>query len=491
MILQLIGHDYKYAVEQIVFTLFPEQRPLYDKTPTDGENRVSISLSHGKMYSTAVTKLFYEGQMYRATARGKTPPRDSLAYAREMQKLLKFSFYRAGILAGKTHPPWGALTGIRPGKIATRLLESGKSEQKVLRIFTEEYHASAPRANLCIDTAKASIDLKNRLQPQDIFLYVGIPFCPTRCTYCSFVSNSVEKSMHLIAPFLDCLTAEMRHTAEMVKKFGLCVKGVYIGGGTPTVLQAAELGALMQALETVFDFSSVEEYTVEAGRPDTLDVEKLRMIKALGADRISINPQTMEAYVLNAIGRKHSVQETENALELAQKIGFPVINMDFIAGLPQDSMEGFCRSLDWGIQTGVGNITVHTLARKKGTNITEKEIHAPDGSAMGQMLDFSLKSLTEAGYAPYYLYRHKFTAGGFENVGYAKANSAGIYNIAIMEEFASIFAIGGGASTKLFDPVSGKLQRIFNPKYPLEYLQGIDRILERKREIEDFYREKE
>ena len=491
MILKLIGHDYKYAVEQIVFTLFPEERPRYDEVPADGENSATISLSHGEMYATAVTKLYYQGQMYRATARGKTPPKDSLAYARVMQKLLKFSFYRAGVLAGKTHPPWGALTGIRPGKIATRLLESGKSERQVLRIFTQEYHASTARANLCIDTAKASINLKNRLQPQDIFLYVGIPFCPTRCTYCSFVSNSVEKSMHLIAPFLECLTTEMHHTAAIVKKFGLRVKGVYIGGGTPTVLQTTELRALMQALETSFDFSSVEEYTVEAGRPDTLDAEKLRMIKAFGVDRISINPQTMEGHVLNAIGRKHSVQETEHALELAQKIGFPVINMDFIAGLPEDSVDGFCRSLQWGISTGVENITVHTLARKKGTKITEKEIHAPDGAEMGQMLDFSLKNLTGAGYTPYYLYRHKFTAGGFENVGYAKANAAGIYNIAIMEEFASIFAIGGGASTKLFDPVSGKLQRIFNPKYPLEYIQGIDRILERKREIEDFYREKE
>ena len=488
MIFKLLGHDYKYAVEQILFTLFPGEPFSYEQEPSQGGNYAEISLTHGKVYSTAVTKLQYQGKLYRGVARGKTPVEDSLEYPRQMQKLLKLSFYRGGILAVKEHPPWGALTGIRPGKMATKLLLEGKTPGEIVKKFTKLYHVSDQRASLSMDTAKASIQLKNKLAPQDIFLYVGIPFCPSRCTYCSFVSNSVEKSAHLIEPFLDCLEAEMVHTGNLVRQFNLRVKGVYIGGGTPTSLTSPQLAKLMEQLAVNFDFSHVDEYTVEAGRPDTLDMEKLRIIRHLGANRISINPQSMQEQVLKAIGRKHSAKETAEALALARKVGFPVINMDFIAGLPADTVEGFAKSLSWGIETGVENITVHTLARKKGTKITEKEILAPDGKQMAQMLDFSLESLIKAEYKPYYLYRHKFTAGGFENIGWSKTGTAGAYNIAIMEEYATIMALGGGASTKLFKPETGKLHRIFNPKYPLEYIGAIHRILEKKsKEIEGFY----
>lgn len=488
MILKLSGHDYKYAVEQILLTLFPGEKAEYESRIDETENYAEISLSHGAVYSTAVTRLFYLGKEYRAVARGKTPPENSLEYPREMQKILKLSFYRAGILAGKKHPPWGALTGIRPGKMATKMLEAGQNEAQIRKRFTDIFYASKTRADLCIDTAKASISLKNRLSSKDIFLYIGIPFCPTRCSYCSFVSNSIEKSMHLIEPFLQCLEQEINCLAEMVKTLGLTVRGVYFGGGTPTTLSTSQLAQLMQKIHSAFDLSKVEEYTVEAGRPDTLDLEKLQMLREMGANRISINPQTMQADVLEAIGRKHSIQQTEDALILAKKVGFPVINMDFIAGLPQDTAAGFSKSLLWGINTGVENITVHTLARKKGTKITEKEVTAPDGIQMEQMLDFSLTQLTQAGYQPYYLYRHKFTAGGFENIGWTKMGSESIYNIAIMEEYASIFALGGGASTKLFDVQSGKLHRIFNPKYPLEYIGGIGRVLEKKQELIAFYK---
>jgi len=507
MVLHLIGHDYKYAVEQVMLTLFPHERPVYGVVDSgklivdscgwqDAAPAARVQLSHGAAYSTAVTVLWYEGRRYRGVARAKRQNnaapgngknRTELVYARTMQKIIKLSFYRAATAATGNVPPWGALTGIRPGKRATALLETGATPAQVQRIFVKEYEVAPRRAALCTETARAGLAVKATLTPQDICLYVGIPFCPTRCTYCSFVALDVEKSTHLIQPFLAALEREIRAIADIVRALGLRIAALYIGGGTPTVLTAAQLQTLTKTLSAHFDLSHLREYTVEAGRPDTLDLEKLHLLRGAGATRISVNPQSMDDAVLAAIGRRHTASDIGKAAQMVRSVGFDVLNMDLIAGLPADTPEGFARTLDQALSFGPENITVHTLARKKGARIREDDVSTPGSESVGEMLDHALSALRTAGYAPYYLYRQKFTAGGFENVGWCVPGTESLYNIAIMEELCSILSLGGGASTKLVDPHTGRIPRMYNPKFPLEYTEGIDRILAAKEKIRIFY----
>ncbi|MCL2563213.1 MAG: coproporphyrinogen dehydrogenase HemZ [Oscillospiraceae bacterium] len=499
MVLELIGHDYKYAVEQVMLTLFPEERPVYGGCVGADSISARVQLSHGAKVSTAVTVLWYEGVRYRGVARaarqdaapatGKNRP--ELVRERTMQKIIKLSFYRAATAATGQVPPWGALTGIRPGKRATALLETGAAPGQVQRIFVKEYEVAPQRAALCIATARAGLAVKASLAPQDICLYVGIPFCPTRCAYCSFVALDVEKSTHLVEPFLAALERETATTANVVRALGLRPVALYIGGGTPTTLTAAQLAALTGSLSAHFDLSHLREYTVEAGRPDTLDMEKLYVLRDAGVTRVSVNPQSMDDAVLTAIGRKHTAGDIVRAVEMARSVGFPVLNMDLIAGLPADTAAGFARTLEQVLALGAENITVHTLARKKGAQIKTDDVPAPGSEAVEEMLGHALTALPDAGYAPYYLYRQKFTAGGFENVGWCKPGAENLYNIAIMEELCSILSLGGGASTKLVNPHTGRIPRMYNPKFPLEYAEGIDRILASKENIRTFYTEED
>ena len=492
MQLRFVGHNHKYAVEQIMLTLFPEERPLYDGSVGTETLSAEVRLSHGSRYSTAVTILYYEGKPFRGMARIKTPdPLDTRLWNRLMQKIIRFSFFRATTTATGRIPPWGALSGVRPGKLVGLLLNAGKSPKQVRRILEEDYKVSPTRVSLGLHTAEAGLRVKAHLEPRDICLYVGIPFCPTRCAYCSFVSQDVHRSRHLIAPYLEALFREINATAQIVGDLGLCVKALYIGGGTPTTLSAAELKQLTRKLSQAFDLSHLLEYTVEAGRPDTVDSEKLQALRESGVTRISVNPQSMEDQVLEAIGRGHTAAEIRDAVELVHTAGFPVLNMDLIAGLPGDTLEGFQRTLQKALAFGAENITVHTLSRKRGTKVTVDQVSVPEASVVGEMLDFAHSTLQEAGYVPYYLYCQKYTAGGFENIGWCKPGTESFYNIAIMEELCTILSLGGGASTKLVAPKTAHIRRIFNAKYPYEYVEGIDKILAGKDEILTFYSKEE
>jgi len=299
----------------------------------------------------------------------------------------------------------------------------------------------------------------------------------------------VEKSMHLVEPFLEALTREIQATAETIKRLGLRIVALYIGGGTPTTLAGPQLTQLTDALAAQFDLSHLREYTVEAGRPDTLDQDKLRRLRQAGVTRLSINPQSMEDHVLAAIGRRHTAEDIRRAMELARSEEFPVLNMDIIAGLPADSPEGFARTLDQALEFGAENITVHTLSMKKGTKLMLESSEIAASESVAQMLDTAISALSGAGYRPYYLYRQKFIAGGFENVGWCRPGTESLYNIAIMEELCSILALGGGASTKLVTPKTGRITRIFNAKYPYEYIENLDKILASKEQIEGFYQQ--
>ena len=489
MKLYLYGHEYKYAVEQILLTLFPGERPEYPQGKPQGD-RMEVSLSHGSVYCTAVCSLYKDGKhsLGRASVK-ESLLTDRLITDRHCQRLIKNAVYRAALKSGLKRPPWGALTGVRPGKLLCSLINSGLDEAAALRRFITEYDVSPERGRLCMDTARETLKAAASLDEKSVCLYIGIPFCPTRCSYCSFVSQSVEKSMKLIPPFLEALELEIRACAAQVRKLGLRVVSIYFGGGTPTTLSARQLDNLCSVLSEEFDLSQLREYTVEAGRPDTITEDKLRVLTKHGVSRISVNPQTMSDQVLSAIGRKHSAADIESALKKVRNCGSMAVNMDLIAGLPTDSDEGFKQSLDRVMALEPENITIHTLSLKKGSTITVEGAVIPGEGEVARMLDYAEEKLRAAGYFPYYLYRQKFMSGGFENVGWTKPGSVNLYNICIMEELCSIIAMGGGGSTKLICHDGGRNIRLMVPKYPLEYINSIDSTCSDKQKISEFYAE--
>ena len=478
----LKGHDYKYAVEQMLLTLFPEERPVYD---AQEENRVTVSLSRGSLWLTATAVLEWQGRLVRHACRAKVSELngEELNDGRVCQRIVKLAFYRAGVEALGKEPPWGAMTGVRPVKIPTKAMLAGASEVQAANVLKKKYRVSPLRASLAMDCAKASLAVKKSLLPEEISIYVGIPFCPTRCAYCSFISADVGRSLKLVSPYLDGLLQEVEQAGLGLKQAGKFIRSLYVGGGTPTTLSAAQLDLLLSTMDEHLPLSRCTEYTVEAGRPDTITREKLDVLKRHGIGRISINPQTLEDHVLEAIGRQHSAGDIAAANTLAREIGFDCINMDLIAGLPRDSFEGFCRSLEGVLAMDPENITVHTLALKKGSRLMEEKGSIPSGEDVARMLDFSNKTLRNAGYVPYYLYRQKYMSGSLENVGWAKPGKENVYNICMMEELHSVLSLGAGGVTKLVDRETGAIRRISNPKFPYEYMEQLSQILEQKRTL--------
>ena len=487
MKLYLKGHDYKYAAEQMLLTLFPGERPSYPDRPAgEGEDSLTLSLSLGGRWSTARAVLTRDGRRWIAAARAPVPAPDAGRVERDrvLQRVVKNAFYRAGVQALGQEPPWGGLTGVRPVKLPTRALEQGATRRQADRLLRDLYRVSAPRRALALDCAQATLAAKRTLAPEDVSLYVGIPFCPTRCAYCSFVSADVGRTFSLMEPYVDALCREIAAAGAAVRRGGRRIRSVYIGGGTPTTLSPALLDRLMGALEGAFDLSACAEYTVEAGRPDTITAEKLSVLRQRGCTRVSVNPQSMDDRVLAAIGRAHSAADILRAWDLVRRAGFPYANMDLIAGLPTDTPEGFRASLDQVLSLGPENVTVHTLALKKGSRLTlEKNGALPAPEQVSAMLDYAWGALRAAGYAPYYLYRQKYMSGGFENVGWCRPGAESLYNICMMEELHTILSLGSGGVTKVIDPRAGSLVRQANPKYPKEYIETLDPILQAKENL--------
>ena len=481
------GHDDRYAVEQSLLAFFPEERPVYD--PAGDESRCAwVRLFTAAKYTTATTRIVYDGREGRGLSRlAIDPALNEYEQERLRQKAVKLSFFKAARAITGTTPTWGALTGIRPGKLAARFLEEGKTPAQTDRILRDTYFVAPERRRLCIETAQAGLKAKADLQPNDISLYIGIPFCPTRCAYCSFVSASVEKSFHMMEPYLEVLRQEITDAARMVKETGLHVKSFYMGGGTPTTLTAQQMDTLLTHLNREFDLSDTVEYCIEAGRPDTITREKLQVLMDHGADRISVNPQSLEDHVLRAIGRKHTAADIEQVMELAMSMGFPHVNMDLIAGLPEDTPEGFRRTLDKCLTYGADNITVHTLSLKKGSRILMEGLTIPDASQVAEMLDYADPTLRSHGFAPYYLYRQKYMSGSFENLGWCISGAEGLYNIYIMEELHSILSLGAGGSTKMVDTANEHIERVFHAKFPNEYITRPEKQEENLRAFREFH----
>ncbi|MDR2420608.1 MAG: coproporphyrinogen dehydrogenase HemZ [Oscillospiraceae bacterium] len=491
----LSGHSYKYAAEQMLLQTLPGERPEFADEIPEGGDYVLITLceadSDGAAYVSA--RLSYGGEIYSGravTRRIKNGAPGDILRERARQNAVKLAFFRAARRAARADLPWGATTGIRPSIIVTRMLGAGMTEKAAAAALRREYYVSPERAELALDSARAEAAARRGLTPEDAALYIGIPFCPTRCAYCSFVSQSVEKSMKLLPPFLDALKREAGALADVLSRAKTRVAAVYVGGGTPTTPDAGDIDDLLSHLGSVFDLSALREYTVEAGRPDTITAEKLAVLKNRGVTRISVNPQTMSGDVLRAIGRRHAPEDTYAAFALARAAGFRAVNMDLIAGLPGDSARGFKASLDAVTALGPENITVHTLSLKRGARVTLESTPVPSGGEVSDMLDYAFPALRGGGYSPYYLYRQKFTSGGFENTGWTLPGNDCLYNIIMMDEIRPVLALGSGV-TKLVAPPGpdgsyGRIERIFNPKYPREYIERLGAVIEKKRRVGEF-----
>ena len=468
MKLTLSGHDDRYAIEQLQMSLFAQRE--------DGE--AYCALHRGKTWLTAVTSITVQGKTTRASRRLKAADET----VRLRRRILQQSFYLAALPHLEQVPAWGALAGVRPTKLSTKAMLEGKTAEEAKKEMQDVYFVTPQRAELAADCSSSTVKAAALLDKDDISLYVGIPFCPTRCAYCSFVSRTVGKRTELMEPYLQALTKELELTGKLLEKSGKHIRSVYIGGGTPTTLTSGQMAWLLDAIHDSFDLSRNLEFTVEGGRPDTLNGEKLRVIRQHGADRMSINPQTMEDAVLKACGRPHKAADVLRAYKEAADAGFLAINMDLIAGLPQDSYDGFCRSLDAVAALDPANITVHTLALKKGADLFEKKVILPSQEEVTKMVDYANNSLASLSYKPYYLYRQKYMSGSFENVGWSRDGLDCLYNIYMMEELHTILSLGGGGMNKVNLP-EGKLQRFHNPKFPEQYIQQIDDVLRQKEEM--------
>ena len=481
-----IGHNFDYEIEKLIrlFLPFEKNKALSEFTPDNGDYfYTEIAENDGKVLYKA--EFSYKGM--------KKTGEKTLSQEESTDKeyeLLSLAYPLLKELCGFS-PKWGMLTGVRPSKlIMKKALELG--DRSARDYFTKRFFADEKKTELALSVAKTEWAIIEKSPQNSFSLYVSIPFCPTRCSYCSFVSHSIgtENAKKLVPQYVDKLCEEIEFTSKKAKENGLVLTTVYWGGGTPTTLDAHQLDRVLTAIEDNFDLSQCCEYTVEAGRPDTITEEKLQVLKKHKVNRISINPQTFNDDVLREIGRKHTTELTVRQYHLAREIGFDTINMDLIAGLPTDSFESFCNSVDNAIGLGAENITVHTLALKRSSNIvTEDEKDTVNAENIEQMLDYSIEALTKAGYKPYYMYRQSKALGNFENVGWCKEGKECVYNILMMEEYQHILSVGAGSVTKLLSPNIEKIERIFNYKFPFEYISRFSSLIEKKEDIGRFFKE--
>ena len=477
-----VGHGFDYETEKVIRIFLPFEK---------------INISHESISGAAdaVCEIIRDGADVFARASvnlsGKTaceteklPESDGkaqeLAVARCLYKCLsRITGYKSD---------WGILTGIRPAKLFSSLSRAGGREFAFER-FKNAYLAQDNKISLCADTAESEERIVGVSKPQSFSLYVSVPFCPSRCSYCSFVSHSVENAKDIIPEYLKLLERELEVTGSIARDLGLRLETVYIGGGTPTAVGAEDLKRLLFCVRENFDFSSVREFTVESGRPDTVDTEKLCVIKSAGATRISINPQSMNDSVLKAIGRRHTAEQMKEAFYLARNAGFTNINTDLIAGLSGDTPESFRNTLKEILLLSPESVTVHSLSVKRAANMARTGA-LPDmraGYAAAQMVEYARDTLRKNGYLPYYMYRQSKTVGNLENVGYAKKGYEGLYNVYIMDETHTVLACGASAVSKLREPCGDNIERIFNFKYPYEYINRFGEIISRKEGVKAYY----
>lgn len=465
----LEGHDMMNAVQTTVQIFMPNEK----YKPVENVQEDGITVKSSVMGNDTTAQLYENGSLICE----KTETADGVT----MQHAVRSAVYH--MLKEKTgqYVPWGMLTGIRPAKTINTYMDTGLTKAESIKKMIETYEMSPEKAELAATVATAERSILEKADKNGISLYIGIPFCPTRCLYCSFTSYPIDIYKTKVDGYVEALIKELKFLGE--KAQGKRLDSIYIGGGTPTSLSAEHLDKIMAAVSETFDLSNILGYTVEAGRPDTITAEKLKVIKKNGASRISVNPQTMNDETLKLIGRRHTVDDIKRVFYEARSVGHDNINMDLILGLPGEGEDEVKNTMEEIKKLSPESLTVHTLAVKRASRLKETlgEYDLAKAMLMENILGLSAKGAAEMGLAPYYMYRQKNMLGSFENVGYAKKGFESIYNVVIMEETQSIYAAGAGASTKLYDPETDRIERIFNVKNVDEYIGRIDEMIDRKR----------
>ncbi len=469
----LQGHELQNDVQTMIQVFCPNLHYIRTEEVSDSGLTVISSIEKGIVSAM----LYRDGKKVNSWSKGY----EIEAGEKEEKRLVKRTIYELLKQETGLRPQWGLLTGVRPAKIISGLLAEGKSQQDCLDYLTKEYLVMGHKAKLALTVAKAEQKILGENKPKDISLYIGIPFCPTRCLYCSFTAYPLAQYKNRVDEYLNAMFKELDFLAEYSKGFDM--KNIYIGGGTPTSLTEEQLERLLKKVETLFDTHNIE-YTVEAGRPDTITKEKLRLMKEYGVNRISINPQTMNEETLKRIGRRHSVEDIRRVFYEARELGHENINMDLILGLPGEEPHDVENTMEEILKLAPDNVTVHTLAVKRASRLKEEfDQHTlATAQALEKMLSIAADYAKRMGMEPYYMYRQKNMVGNFENVGYCYPGKEGVYNVQIMEEKQTVLAVGAGASTKTVDPHTDRIERIFNVKSVEDYISRIDEMIERKKE---------
>lgn len=496
MKLFLDGHSLEYEMRALCTAFFPgvhiecEQNLSAAADMSGGDFVYSKIKKRGNGFFSALICVCINGVKSCSGDRVNSPAGSAgHDFDKQCEFALGRAMYKAAVKLTGIKPPWGILTGIRPVKLARQRLAGGMSQKQAADDLMARYYLSENKAELCVESAAAEKRITALSKPNSTSLYISIPFCPSRCLYCSFISHDVKKSAKLLPEYVRLLCLEIEKTGELAARLGLNLETVYIGGGTPTTLSAEQISSVMESVKKSFNINTVREYTVEAGRPDTITREKLDAIQSGGATRISINPQTLNDGILRDIGRCHTSEQVFSAFYETRRAGNLSINMDLIAGLPGDTPDGFARTLGGVLSLDPEAVTIHTLAMKRSSRLVTSGNGIYDARAedVNTMLDCAGAKLAEKGYFPYYLYRQRNTLGGLENTGFAKAGHEGLYNIFIMDETHTVLAAGASGVTKLRQPGGNRIERVFNFKYPYEYISRFSEIIDRKKKVNNFY----
>ncbi len=476
MILKLNEGISKYYAESLVLLFFPGSK--FPEDSTLDADRIVITMSVSEENETATGRVIIDGENKKSEAEYVVPSHIAKRKTKEM--LYKIAVGGAMLEAGKeytgVYPPWGMLTGVRPAKMALDIMNRGFSAKEAEQMLIDDFICTESKAKLAVKTALCEGKYITDAARKQCSVYIAIPFCPSKCSYCSFVSFTSEKLLSLIPEYLKCLCEDVKSVFELISHIGLKVSCVYIGGGTPTVLTAEQLRILLECVNKCIDVKSLLEFTLEAGRPDTITKEKLDIAVEYGVTRISVNTQTLNNDILSSIGRKHTSEDFYKAYDLAIKSGVRDINVDLIAGLPGESFTSFSNSIEKVIKLDPTNITIHTFYAKRAADVVKRnaDIYRLADIETESAVDYSQKVLLSAAYQPYYMYRQKNTTANLENVGYSKNGHEGIYNIMMMEEIHTVFGAGASSMTKLVSRNADnmKIIRLCETKYPYEYLDS-------------------
>ncbi len=486
------GHDFRYGVYELVRMFFFEEEIIFIDDLEEYKNEgilIENYLTKDRESYSSLTKIFKDGDCFKSNeVKGLENIQIQINDLRKKLNVgVKQSIYGALNAFRIARVPWGILIGVRPVKIVQELIEKDIDDKNIINIFKNEYKLSEEKAKLILEVGRIQKKYIYPIDQDKYSLYVSIPFCPTRCVYCSFPSNSIRKTEKFVDEYTRKVIYEIKKVGEIMgnKK----INTVYIGGGTPTAIPIGSLEKIIETIYLSFGKENIKEITVEAGRPDTINKDMLKMLKYKNIERISINPQTMNDKTLKLIGRNHTAKDIIDSYSLARKVGFPIINMDVIVGLPGEGLEEVEYTLKKIMNLEPENLTVHTLAVKKGSKLkkTMDYYNIEDENIIEEMIKINSQYARNMGLKPYYLYRQKQMLGNYENVGYAKKGMECIYNILIMAEKESILAVGPGGVSKIFSSKEDRIERVPNVKGLKEYFLRIDEMVERKKNAIDNY----